>query len=279
MKELILKPKESTTIPIEAEVISPDKVIGKTVEEIKKQPVYKGNKTFELQEFFEVDGETSEDVNDQTIIVSGDAQHIKYIGANMTGGHVIIKGNTGMHTAAQMEGGELVVEGDVDDWAGAEMKGGLLRINGNARGLLGSAYRGSPEGMTGGCIVVGGNVGYEVASFMRRGMIVIRGDAGPFLGAHMNGGEIFVFGKTAKRAGAQAKGNGGFIACFGGVEEILPTYIIDTEFNPTFMRLYMQQIKALGVKEADSFIDTPIKRYRGDLAVGGNAELLVYEKA
>ena len=41
----------------------------------------------------------------------------------------------------------------------------------------------------------------------------------------------------------------------------------------------MQQIKALGVKEADSFIDTPIKRYRGDLAVGGNAELLIYEKA
>ena len=275
MKELILTPKKPTAIPIEAEVISPDKVIGKTIEEIKKLTVYKGNKAYTLQEFFKIEGETSDTVNDQKIIVAGNSPHIKYIGSEMTGGFLLVKGSAGMHTASKMEGGELHIEGDADDWAGAEMKGGLLRINGNAGNLLGSAYRGSPEGMTGGCIIVGGNVGHEVASFMRRGMLIIQGDSGPFLGSHMNGGEIFVLGKTAKRAGAQAKGNGGFIACLGGVEEILPTYIVDTKYNPVFMRLYIQQLVSLGIEKAVNYLDIPLRRYRGDLAVGGNAEILV----
>jgi formylmethanofuran dehydrogenase subunit C len=159
------------------------------------------------------------------------------------------------------------------------MKGGFIRIIGDAGNLVGAAYRGSSEGMTGGCILVNGNTGSEIGSFMRRGMIVVTGNTGPFTGVHMNGGEIIVFGVVGKRAGAQAKGNGGFIACFGSVEEILPTYRYDTTFTPTFMRLYLKQLSEnLGI-DTTRYIEKPMRRYRGDLAVGGNAEILVAEKA
>jgi formylmethanofuran dehydrogenase subunit C len=279
MRELWLTPKQLPSIPIEAEVICPDVVAGKTLKEVSALEVYVGNSTHQLREFFEVEGDVAEAPADQTIVVDGTIETVKYVGARMTAGHVLVKGCAGMHTGAQMSGGELVVEQNTRDWAGAEMKGGLLRIGQDSRNQTGAAYRGSSEGMTGGCIVVGGNAGLEMGAFMRRGMIVVKGDAGSFAGVHMNGGEIFVFGRAARRLGAEAKGNGGFIACLGEVEAILPTYVYDTTYAPSFMKLYMRQLKDdLGIEEAADFIDARFRRYRGDLAVGGNAEILVAER-
>jgi formylmethanofuran dehydrogenase subunit C len=181
-----------------------------------------------------------------------------------------------MHLGSRMTGGEIQVKGSVDDWAGAEMSGGYIRVNENAGNRLGSAYRGSPEGMTGGLIVVDSKVGQECGAFLRRGMIVIRGTVAPFAGVHMNGGQIFAFGQVSKRLGANAKGNGGFIACLGGVEQMLPTYIYDSTFKPTFMRVYLQQLsKNLEVKEAVNFMDAQFERFSGDLACGGNNEIFV----
>jgi formylmethanofuran dehydrogenase subunit C len=243
MMELILTPKKLPELPLEAEVITPDSVAGKTHKEIKALPVYVGNTAQTLGKYFNIKGKTAESPSDQLIAIQGECENVKYIGAGMTAGRLIVEGCVGMHAGAEMAGGELIVTGSASDWAGAEMKGGLIRIHGDVGHQLGAAYRGSPEGMTGGVIVVGGNVGLEAAAFMRRGMLIIHGDVDSFLGVHMNGGEIFVFGKVARRLGAEAKGNGGFIACFGEVESILPTYVYDTTFRPDFMKLYLRQLR------------------------------------
>ena len=279
MEELRLTPKKMPGIPVEAEIITPDAVAGKTLKEVRDLTVYVGNTERTLGDFFKVSGKTAEKASEQLIVVDGEVPDVKYIGSGMTAGQVLVEGCVGMHAGAQMEGGELVVTGSASDWAGAEMKGGLLRIHGDAGNQLGAAYRGSPEGMTGGCIVVGGNVGVEAGAFIRRGMIVIQGDVGPFLGVHMNGGEIFVFGRAARRLGAEAKGNGGFIACLGEVEALLPTYVHDTTYRPDFMKLYLRQLRdQLGIAEAGEYLDTSFGRYRGDLAVGGTGEILIAEK-
>ncbi len=279
MKELWLTPKALPSIPVEAEVICPDVVAGRTLKDVKSLEVYVGNETHSLGEFFEVEGELAEKASEQMIVVDGTCQTVKYIGAKMTAGRIHVKGCAGMHAGSQMSGGEMLVEGNTRDWAGAEMSGGLLRIMDDSRNMTGAAYRGSPEGMTGGCIVVDGNAGVELGSFMRRGMIVVTGDVASFCGVHMNGGEIFIMGKAARRLGAEAKGNGGFIACLGGVDEILPTYVHETTYTPTFMKLYMRQLRdLLGIEEAGKFLETPFRRYVGDLAVGGNCEILVAER-
>ena len=279
METLKLTPKKMPGIPVEAEAITPDRVAGKTLKDVRTLPVYVGNEEKTLGDYFKVAGKTAEDPSEQLIVVDGEIPNVKYIGAGMTAGQVLVEGCVGMHAGAQMEGGELIVTGDAGDWAGAEMKGGLLRIHGDTGHQIGAAYRGSPEGMTGGCIVVGGNVGLEAGAFLRRGMIIIKGDAGPFLGVHMNGGEVFVFGRAARRLGAEAKGNGGFIACFGEVEALLPTYVYDTTYVPDFMKLYLRQLRDdLGIEEAGEHLETRFRRYRGDIAVGGTGEILVAEK-
>jgi len=276
MKEVRLRLREKPNPPLEADTITPDAFSGKTLDQVKELPVYLGNRLGKLCDYFDIFGETSEKASDMLINVLGDTAQVKYIGTKMTAGKVVVEGNAGMHVGAQMTGGEILVQGNVDDWAGTEMSGGLMRITGSAGNHLGSAYRGSPDGMTGGCIVVDGDVQWECASFMRRGMVVIRGDSGPFLGAHMNGGEIFVFGRAAKRLGASAKGNGGFIACLGEVEALLPTYVYDSIYQPMFMKLYLRKLaNELGVKEAEKFINASFKRYHGDLAAGGTSEIFV----
>ena len=276
IKKIVLTPKGFSNIPIEADVISPDVFAGKTLKEIRNLPIYYGNEEIQMKEYIHAQGNVAENPENQMIVIDGDARHIKQIGARMTAGRIVVQGWAGMHLGAQMSGGDITVTGNALDWTGAEMKGGLIRILGDAGNLLGAAYRGSSEGMTGGCIAVTGSAGIEMGSFMRRGMIVVLGDTGDFTGVHMNGGEIFIFGKPGKRVGAQARGNGGFIACFGGVDDMLPTYRFDTTYTPVFMRLYLKELyEKLGLSAAAQFIDTPMKRYRGDLAVGGNAEILV----
>lgn len=276
MKTIVLTPKGFSNIPIEADVISPDVFAGKTLQEIRNLHIYYGNEELPMKEYIHAQGKVAEKPEEQLIVIDGDARHIKQIGTRMTAGRIVVQGYAGMHLGAQMSGGDITVTGNALDWAGAEMKGGIIRVLGDAGNLLGGAYRGSSEGMTGGCIVVTGNAGSEAASFMRRGMVVVMGDTGDFTGVHMNGGEIFIFGKPGKRLGAQAKGNGGFIACLNGIDEMLPTYRFDTTYTPTFMRLYMKQLyEKLGITSAPQFIDKPMRRYRGDLAVGGNSEILV----
>lgn len=279
MRELWLTPREMPSIPVEAEVISPGVIAGKDLEEVRGLKVHVGNSIQPLEEYFKVEGDVAEESADQIIVVDGDIPSVKFVGSGMKAGRILVKGSIGMHAGAMMSGGEMTVEDSASDWAGAEMKGGLIRIDGNAGHHLGAAYRGSSEGMTGGCIAVGGDAGSETGAFMRRGMIVIEGSVGPFAGVHMNGGEIFIFGRAARRLGAEAKGNGGFIACLGDVEAILPTYVHDTTYRPTFMKLYLRQLRdELGIAGAESFLDAPFRCYRGDIAVGGNSEILVAER-
>lgn len=278
--ELRLKPKVSkTSIPLEAEVISPDIMAGKTLKEVEELQVHCGNRVENLGDYFEVEGETASKASEQLILLEGDCSWVKYIGAEMTAGKIIVDGGAGMHLGSRMSGGEIVVEGSTDDWAGAEMRGGLIRIRGDAGDLLGAAYRGNPEGMGGGCIVVEGSAGYETATNMRRGLIIILGDAGPFAGVHMNGGVLFIFGRADRRLGAQMKGNGSLIICLGEVEELLPTFVYDTTYTPTFMKIYLKTLsQQLGIEKAEGFIGAPFRRYRGDLAVGGDGEILVIER-
>jgi len=279
MKSLRLRPKDTPSIPVEAESISPDLLAGKALPEIEGMPVHVGNMTQTLGDYFDVEGAAAETAAEQLIIIEGDIPWAKYVGASMTGGRIVVEGDVGMHVGSQMSGGEITVKGSASDWAGAEIKGGLLRISGDAGDLLGAAYRGSSEGMTGGCILVEGDAGLEAGSFMRRGMIVTLGDIGPFAGAHMNGGEIFVFGRAARRLGAEMRGNGGVIVCFGEVEALLPTFVHDTTYRPTFMKLYLRELRdRLGVQEAEKFLDSPFRRYRGDAAVGGDGEILIAER-
>jgi formylmethanofuran dehydrogenase subunit C len=223
---LLMRYQSTTTIPVEAECLTPDNLAGKAAAEVAALPVQHGNATVPLAKFFTVEGETG----DGEVVIEGDCGRVKWIGAGMSRGRVTVRGNAGMHLGAEMTGGEIHVHGHAGDWVGAEMRGGRIHVHGDAGHLTGAAYRGSRLGMRGGVILVDSKAGNEVGATMRRGLIAVGGDTGDFGGVSLIAGSVFIFGQPGIRLGASMKR--GTIALFGSRPQLLPTFRYDCRYRP-----------------------------------------------
>jgi formylmethanofuran dehydrogenase subunit C len=265
---LLLKYQSTTTIPVEAECLTPENLAGKSLDQIRALPVQHGNTEAPLAEFFRVEG----DATYKEITIEGDCSRVKWIGAGMATGRLQVYGNAGMHLGAEMKGGEIHIHGDAGDWVGAEMRGGRIHVRGNAGHLVGAAYRGSRTGMRGGAILIEGNAGNEVGSTMRRGLIAVGGATGDFAGVSLIAGTIFVFGQPGIRLGAGMKR--GTIALFGDRPPLLPTFRFDCVYKPIFMRLYLGQLLQWGFPVPEHFLGSGYERYSGDHVAFGKGEVL-----
>jgi formylmethanofuran dehydrogenase subunit C len=263
MHKITLTLKEQPTVPLEAEVLSPDNLATLSHEEICALPVYLGKRQMRVDNFFSVEGAASDDVE-----IRGALDKVKWIGRGMTRGRISIVGNAGMHTGALMKGGSIEVSGNVSDWLGAEMTGGFIRVRGQAGGQVGAAYRGSLAGMRGGTIIIDGSAGLEVGMRMRRGIIVVGGQARDFAGLQMKGGTIFLLAGAEIRTGAWM--NRGTIVSLAPLK-LLPTFCYSCTFEPTFLRLYARHLQAHGI----AISDKPYRRYVGDTCLPGKGEILV----
>src|SRR4051812_27656278 len=121
---LTLTLREQPDVPLEAEVLTPDRLGG--ADDVRALPLWHGKERTRVGEFFAVSG-SGDDVR-----VEGDLTRVWSVGAGMTAGRLTVAGDVGMHVGARMRGGELHVEGDAGDWAGAGMHGGTLVVRGSA---------------------------------------------------------------------------------------------------------------------------------------------------
>ena len=112
---------EPRSIPVEVEGITPDALVDKNLDEVRRMPVFVGNVETELGELFRVEG----DASDLRLNWHGDLTGVHWIGAKMTNGQMHIHGAGGRHIGSEMSGGEIQVDGDAGDWVGAEMRGGV----------------------------------------------------------------------------------------------------------------------------------------------------------
>jgi formylmethanofuran dehydrogenase subunit C len=261
--------KERLSVPLEAEVIAPDVIAPLGHQEVRALPVFLGKRQYRLDEFFEVEGEGSEELE-----VRGDAGRVKWLGRGMTRGRLRVVGNAGMHLGAYMKGGTIEVTGDAGDWAGGEMKGGLIHIHGNAGGQIGAAYRGSLSGMMGGTILVEGSAGMEIGMRMRRGVIAVRGPVRDFAGLQMKGGTIVLLGGAEIRTGAWMVR--GTIVSLTPLQ-LMPTFSYACTYQPTFLRLYARYLKILGFDIPYEDDQAVYQRYTGDSSVPGKGEVLVWQ--
>lgn len=266
---LTLRYTSESTIPVEAEIITPDQITGKSVAEIAALPVQHGNAPAPLGDFFHIDGDSA----DGEILIEGDCRRVKWIGAGMTGGRITVRGDAGMHLGAEMVGGKIEVYGHVGDWAGAEMRGGLLHVHGDAGHLVGAAYRGARHGMRGGVILVDGKAGNEIGATMRRGLIAVGGACGDFPGVSMIAGSVFLFGDCGVRPGAGMKR--GTLAFFGPAPVLLPTFRFSCSYEPVFMQLYLRRLRDWGFPISEEFLRSRWRRYSGDLVALGKGEILI----
>jgi formylmethanofuran dehydrogenase subunit C len=254
------------SVPVEAPCLAPDRLVALTADAIARLPVQHGNAVATLGDFFTITGNAV----DAEVVIEGDCNRIKWLGAKMAGGRLTVHGPVGTHVGSSMTGGAIEVHGDVDDWAGAEMRGGAIRIHGSAGDHAGAAYPGSRRGMRGGELLIDGDAGDELGAVMRRGLIAVGGRIGAFAAAGMVAGSLFAFGPVGPNPGAGMKR--GTLATFGPGLELLPTFRYDCTYRPAFIELYLRRLAALGFAVRAR---APVRRYRGDLAALGLGEILI----
>lgn len=255
-----LYPLKDFRLPVVAECINPDVFQGKKPAEIEGLKLWEGNKQRRLGELFKVETAQTEASKNTVIAIEGNVSRVRYIGAGMRNGEIIIKGDAGMHLGEQMKGGKITVHGNVLGWAGSMMKGGTIEIHGNAGDYLGAPYRGSTEGMKGGKIVVHGNVGREAGAHMHKGIIKVYGNAGQFVGFRMHGGTIYVQRDCEARAGACMVE--GTIVVGGHIDSVMPTFTIEG-------------IKKKVKIEEGEVVEAPFYLFLGDLTEDGRGKLYV----
>jgi formylmethanofuran dehydrogenase subunit C len=261
--------KEQPAVPLEAEVLSPDVLAGLGHADVRALPVFLGKRRLRLDDFFEVEGAGSDEVE-----IRGEVGKVKWIGRGMTRGRVTVVGSAGMHLGAHMKGGAIEVRGNAGDWVGGEMAGGLIHVRGNAGGQVGAAYRGSPTGMSGGTILIEGSAGIELGMRMRRGTIAVRGPVRDFAGLQMKGGTIVLMDGAELRTGAWM--TRGTIISLAPLR-LLPTFAHACAYNPAFLRLCANHLRPLGF--SIPFENGVYQRYTGDASVPGKGELLVWQPA
>jgi formylmethanofuran dehydrogenase subunit C len=274
---LTLTLKEAPSVPLEADVLSPDTIALLTIDEVRALPVYLGKRQRRLDDFFRVDRESSgqtHDGPDDEVELRGDLRRVKWIGRGMTRGVLRIQGHAGMHLGSAMKGGSIHVSGDAGDWLGAEMAGGVIHVRGDAGGQVGAAYRGGLAGMRDGTILIDGSAGLEVGMRMKRGTIVVGGPARDFAGLQMKGGTIVLRGGAELRTGAWM--NRGTIISLKPIS-LLPTFTYAATYNPTFVRLYAKRLATLGYALPYDERQGHYQRYTGDAAVPGRGEILVWQ--
>jgi len=270
---LHLRYRGTTTIPIEAECLTPNNLVGKTTNEIASLLVQYGNSLAPLGDFFSIEGYSS----NKEIVIDGDCGRVKRIGAGMASGRIIVRGDVGMHLGAEMTGGEIHGHGRAADWVGAEMRGGRIHVHCDAGSLVGAAYRGASIGMRGGVILIEGRAGNEVGARMRRGLIAVGGDVGDFVGVGMIAGGVFVFGRAGLRPGAGMKR--GTLAFGGDLPGLLPSFRYDCDYRPMFLSLYFRQLRAWNFPIHDRLFKGSWHRYSGDLIEMGKGEILHWKES
>jgi formylmethanofuran dehydrogenase subunit C len=260
--------KEPPPVPLEAEALSPDRLLGLREAEIRALPAFLGKRQVRLDDFFTVEGEASEHLR-----IRGDCGRVKWIGREMTRGRIDVEGNAGMHLGAYMKGGEIHVSGNASDWVGAEMSGGLIHVRGHAGGQLGAAYRGSPTGMRDGTILVEGTAGLEIGMRMKRGLIAVRGKVRDFAGLQMKGGTIVLLSGAEVRTGAwMARGTIVSLAPL----RLLPTFAYACAYRPAFLRLLAGQLRRHGF-DLPAEAHGSYRRFCGDSATPGKGEILCWQ--
>ena len=100
---LTLTHAPGSSLPVEVEGITPDRLRDKSLAEIERLEIFHGNRRVPLAELFRVSGDPS----DGRIDLEGDLGGVHQIGAGMSGGEIVVHGDAGRHLGAGMTGGTI----------------------------------------------------------------------------------------------------------------------------------------------------------------------------
>ncbi|QDU97251.1 formylmethanofuran dehydrogenase subunit C [Lignipirellula cremea] len=261
--------KQSSLLPIEVEGVLPHTIVGRSLAEVERLPIFCGKDQLALADLFTVAGDTRE----PALVWRGDLANVHWLGAKMQDGLLRVEGNAGRHVGSQMKGGRIEVHGNTGDWTGAEMLAGQLHVRGDAGDQPGAAYRGSLRGMQGGLLMIEGSAGREAGRRMRRGMLAVGGAIGDMAGFQMLAGTLLFLGSGGIRHGAGMR-RGTLVFC-GDPPTLLGTFRPACRFQPPILPLLYRDLTRAGFPLPEKPFQSPFDLYHGDQLEGGRGEILL----
>lgn len=259
--------RESPPFRLSLSGLTPERLARLGEADIARLPLQQGNRRGALGDWFTVGVSGS----DERVVIAESAERLDDVGGGMTGGEIVVEGGVGARVGIGMSGGRLVVGGSAGPGAGTAMSGGELRIAGDAGDQLGGALPGERNGMSGGVAIVAGSAGNGAGDRLRRGLIVVAGSVGSCCGARMSAGTLVVGGHLGHFAGAAMRR--GSILGLGDCADILPSFSESGIHDLVFQRLLERVLLKSDLPELAARL-RPLRRWLGDLAVGGKGEIL-----
>lgn len=279
--EVRLTLRTAPDLPVEAEILTPENVTGKTRAEIESLPLLVGNRRERVGDHFDVQvtgesslGSATGEDGTATLHLAGDFTRFKRLGERMATGRMIVDGPVGFHAGAYMSGGMLTLLGDAGDYLGAHMRGGRIEVRGSAGHFAGAAYRGYTQGMNGGMILIRGSAGQMAGARMRRGLVAVRGGCGDGPGFGMKAGTVLVGGLPGVRAGAIMKR--GTVMLLTPPSGLLPTFLYNCTYRPPIWPLLFTSLAGMDFILPGIGPGAMFDSYSGDMTEGGRGEILVY---
>ena len=249
--------------------LTPDRLSGLSPKAIRSIRLRCGRQAVRAGDIFNISGE-----NVATLKFPQGSRHFLRLGHGMTQGRIGVDGHAGHYLGQGMRDGRIAVRGNAGDWVASGMEDGTIEISGNAGDFVGAAAAGQAHGMSGGRVVVSGNVGRRMGDHMRRGTILVFGNAGDFAGSRMLAGTLLIIGRINSGVGQGTRR--GTIILARKPPHILATFSDCGELKMEFLRLLFKQLADIG-KRFDFLrrFGPEARRYAGDLAAGGQGEILV----
>jgi formylmethanofuran dehydrogenase subunit C len=201
---------------------------------------------------------------------SGTDSRCDKIGAELTGGEIVVEGDVGAYLGAGMKRGKIEVKGSAGVLAGASMAGGSIAIAKDAGERAGGIAVGETMGMKRGLITIGGNAGPMLGERMRRGLIIVQGDAGDYAGGRMIAGTILFKRGVGRYAGYGLRR--GSLIFLEEPKEILPTFGDCGVLEFDYLRLLQHWLRETGKKVS---VGDRARRLMGDMSVLGKGEMLI----
>jgi formylmethanofuran dehydrogenase subunit C len=248
--------------------LTPERLPGLSEAELGRLPLMLGNRRGTLGDCFAL--RVAGAGGDRLVIEASD-DRLDDIGAGMRGGEIVVEGDAGASAGMGMTGGKLLIQGSAGHGAGMAMAGGELRISGDAGDQLGGALPGERNGMSEGILIVGGNAGDSAGDRMRRGTIIVTGGVRAFCGARMIAGTIAIGAGMGECPGVAMRR--GSILALGAHGAVLPGFVDCGRHELAFARLLARVFAKYGVEQMAERLRL-LRRWRGDLAVGGKGEIL-----
>lgn len=243
-----------------------------TVDQVNSRHVFIGNEKIDIGDLFDISGQKFSG----PVMLENSNDKMDYMGSGLTAGHSLeVAGNCGHYAGANMAGGTLTIKGNTLDFTASSMQAGIIKICGHCGNYAGGAPGGAKKGMCGGTLLVHGNSGNFTGNLMRRGTIMVEGDIGDYCASRMIAGTITNLGAIGRQAGINMRR--GTLLLPGKPADMAAGFKDYGRHNLGFLTLLLDELHRFESKfQSLHPMRRRVQRYQGDLAVGGQGELLVW---